>query len=52
MAAIAYGGAAREVEVWSPGGSQRVEWLEDGLLTGWAEIVAEARWLLAGEPLG
>ena len=45
VAAIAYGGAARVVDVVSPGGSQRVEWLEDGLfLTGWAEVVAEVRW--------
>jgi diaminopimelate epimerase len=51
VAAIEYGGAARDVEVESPGGTQRVEWLEDGLyLTGWAEVVAEARWLPAGKP--
>ena len=41
-----YGGAAREVDVESPGGTQRVEWRSDGLyLTGWAEIVAEVDWL-------
>jgi diaminopimelate epimerase len=46
VAAIAYGGAAGAVDVISPGGSQRVEWLDDGLyLTGWAEIVGEVRWL-------
>ena len=46
VAAITYGGAARTVEIVSPGGSQQVEWREDGLyLTGWAEIVAEVRWL-------
>jgi diaminopimelate epimerase len=46
VAAIRYGGAARDVRIESPGGTQRVEWAEDGLyLTGWAEIVAEARWL-------
>jgi diaminopimelate epimerase len=46
VAAMRYGGAAREVEVESPGGTQRVEWREDGLfLTGWAELVAEIRWL-------
>jgi diaminopimelate epimerase len=40
VAAVAYGGAARDVTVHSPGGVQRVEWLDDGLyLTGWAEIV-------------
>jgi diaminopimelate epimerase len=46
VAAHRYGGAARDVQVISPGGTQRVEWLADGLyLTGWAEIVAEANWL-------
>ena len=46
VAAIAYGGAGRDVRVESPGGTQRVEWREDGLyLTGWAELVAEVRWL-------
>jgi diaminopimelate epimerase len=46
VAAIAYGGAAREVEVVAPGGSQRVEWTDGGLfLTGWAEVVFEGRWL-------
>lgn len=44
VAAIAYGGAARDVEVVSPGGSQRVEWREHGLyLTGWAEVVFDGR---------
>jgi diaminopimelate epimerase len=46
VASMAYGGAARAVDVVSPGGSQRVEWREDGLyLTGWAELVGEVRWL-------
>ncbi|HEX6464317.1 MAG TPA: diaminopimelate epimerase, partial [Vicinamibacterales bacterium] len=31
VAAIAFGGAAREVDVVSPGGSQRVEWTDHGL---------------------
>jgi diaminopimelate epimerase len=45
VAAIAYGGAARDVQVVSPGGAQRVEWTDAGLfLTGWAEILFEARW--------
>jgi diaminopimelate epimerase len=45
VAAIAYGGAARDVQVVSPGGTQRVEWRDDGLyLTGWAEVLFEARW--------
>ncbi len=47
VAAAAYGGAARDVEVISPGGSQRVEWLDDGIyLTGWAKLVFEGHWLL------
>ena len=46
VAAHQYGGASADVQVASPGGTQTVEWLGDGLyLTGWAEIVAEATWL-------
>jgi diaminopimelate epimerase len=46
VAAAAYGGASRDVEVISPGGSQRVEWRDEGLyLTGWAKLVFEGRWL-------
>jgi diaminopimelate epimerase len=46
VAAAAFGGASRDVEVISPGGSQRVEWRQDGLyLTGWAKIVWEGTWL-------
>ena len=42
VAAAAHGGAARDIEVIAPGGSQRVEWREDGVyLTGWAEVVLE-----------
>jgi diaminopimelate epimerase len=45
VAAHRYGGASRDVRVVSPGGTQRVEWLDDGLyLTGWAEIIAEVEW--------
>ncbi len=41
VAAAAHGGAARRVDIVAPGGTQRVEWLEDGVhLTGWAELVA------------
>ena len=48
IAAIAHGGAERDVEVIAPGGSQRVEWRDDGIyLTGWAEIVFEGRWVPA-----
>jgi diaminopimelate epimerase len=49
VASIRFGGASRDVRIESPGGTQRVEWRDDGLyLTGWAEIVAESRWLKAG----
>jgi len=48
VAAAAFGGALRDVEVVSPGGSQRVEWREDGVyLTGWAKLVWEGTWLAA-----
>ena len=44
VAAAAHGGAARSVDVIAPGGTQRVEWLSDGVyLTGWAEVVMEGR---------
>ena len=50
VAAMRYGGAVRDLQVDSPGGTQRVEWRPDGLhLTAWAEIVAEVHWL-AGRP--
>jgi diaminopimelate epimerase len=50
VAAIRFGGAARDVQIVSPGGTQRVEWTDAGLfLTGWAEIIAEATWLAAGD---
>jgi diaminopimelate epimerase len=46
VTAAAYGGAARDVHVVSPGGSQRVEWLAEGLfLTGWAQVTVVGRWL-------
>jgi diaminopimelate epimerase len=46
VAAMAYGGAPRDVQVASPGGVQRVEWRDAGLfLTGWAELVVEGRWI-------
>ncbi|MDP1568678.1 MAG: hypothetical protein Q8L86_01635, partial [Vicinamibacterales bacterium] len=45
VAAAAFGGAGRDVEVVAPGGAQRVEWREDGVyLTGWAEVVFEGVW--------
>jgi diaminopimelate epimerase len=47
VAAMAFGGANRDVQVIAPGGAQRVEWREDGLyLTGWAEVLFEARWVV------
>lgn len=43
VAAACFAGAARDVEVTAPGGTQRVEWRDDGLwLTGWAEVMAES----------
>ena len=46
VAAHRYGGASNDVRVSSPGGTQRVEWLDEGLfLTGWAKVVAEATWI-------
>ncbi|MBA3231308.1 MAG: diaminopimelate epimerase [Acidobacteria bacterium] len=48
IAAMRHGGAAPAVEVESPGGVQRVEWVGGELfLTGWAEVILEARWLAA-----
>jgi diaminopimelate epimerase len=49
VAAMAFGGASRDVQVISPGGVQRVEWQEDGLyLTGSAEIIGTCQWRGAG----
>jgi len=46
VAAAVHGGAAREVDVMAPGGTQRVEWREDGVyLTGWADVVFEGEWI-------
>jgi len=45
VAAAVHGGAARAVDVVAPGGTQRVEWRDEGIyLTGWAEIVFEGIW--------
>jgi diaminopimelate epimerase len=47
VASMSFGGAQRDVQVISPGGTQRVEWRDEGLfLTGWAEIIAECRWMI------
>jgi diaminopimelate epimerase len=46
VAAAAHGGAARSVDVVAPGGTQRVEWRDDGVyLTGWAEVLFEGTWV-------
>jgi diaminopimelate epimerase len=46
VAAAAFGGAGREADVIAPGGTQRVEWRDDGVyLTGWAEVLFEGTWL-------
>ena len=45
VAAAAFGGAARSADVIAPGGTQRVEWRDDGVyLTGWAEVICEGEW--------
>jgi len=46
VAAASHGGAGRDIDVIAPGGTQRVEWRDDGVyLTGWAEVVFEGRWI-------
>jgi diaminopimelate epimerase len=46
VAAAAHGGASRSVDVIAPGGTQHVEWRDDGVyLTGWAELISDGRWL-------
>lgn len=46
VAAAAHGGGAREMDVIAPGGTQRVEWRDEGIfLTGWAELLCEGEWL-------
>ena len=53
VAAAAHGGAAREVDVIAPGGTQRVEWRQDGVyLTGWAELVLTGEWLRGFDTAG
>ena len=45
VAAAQYGGADRVLDIVSPGGTQRVEWENDGIyLTGWAQITARGHW--------
>ncbi|MBM3779203.1 MAG: diaminopimelate epimerase [Acidimicrobiia bacterium] len=51
VAAAAHGGADRALDVVAPGGTQRVEWLEEGVyLTGDAEVLFDATWLGATGP--
>ena len=46
IAAIAHGGATRDVQVIAPGGTQRVEWRDAGIYrTGWAEVVFDGHWV-------
>jgi diaminopimelate epimerase len=46
VAAASHGGATRDLDVIAPGGTQRVEWRDDGVyLTGWAEVLFEGRWI-------
>jgi diaminopimelate epimerase len=46
VAAAAFDGADRQADVIAPGGSQRVEWLDECVyLTGWAEILFDGEWL-------
>lgn len=46
IAAAAHGGASRDIQVVAPGGTQRVEWRDDGVfLTGWAEVVFDGHWI-------
>jgi diaminopimelate epimerase len=46
IAAAVHGGAARTVDVVAPGGTQHVEWRDEGVyLTGWAEILLDGQWL-------
>ncbi|HEY1910770.1 MAG TPA: diaminopimelate epimerase [Vicinamibacterales bacterium] len=46
IAAAAFGGAQRKANVIAPGGTQRVDWRDDGVyLTGSAEVVLDGTWL-------
>jgi diaminopimelate epimerase len=46
IAASAHGGASRDIQVIAPGGTQRVEWRDEGIyLTGWAEVVFDGHWV-------
>jgi diaminopimelate epimerase len=46
VAAAAHGIAGRDVDVVAPGGTQRVEWRDEGVyLTGWAEVLFDGCWI-------
>jgi diaminopimelate epimerase len=48
VAAVQFGGAARDAVVIAPGGPQRLEWRDDSVyLTGWAEVLGEGEWFRA-----
>lgn len=50
VAAAVAGGAGRDIDVEAPGGTQRVEWRDDGVyLTGWAEVLFTGKWEVGGE---
>jgi diaminopimelate epimerase len=47
VAAASFAGVQRDAQVVAPGGTQRVEWTDEGVyLTGWAEVICEGEWLL------
>lgn len=47
VAAMTEAGMTRDLDVIAPGGTQRVEWRDDGIfLTGWAELIFEGQWIL------
>ena len=53
VAAAAHGGAGRAVDVVAPGGTQRVEWKDDGVyLTGWATLVLDGSGGTCGQSVG
>jgi len=46
VAAASFGGTGRSADIVSPGGTQRVEWRDDGVyLTGWASVVLTGKWI-------
>jgi len=46
VAAMAFGGCSRDLNVVAPGGAQRVAWTDAGIeLTGWADVVWTGQWL-------